>query len=94
MRNGPEFIRAARLFAGLLAAGWSASLAAAQASPDEETRLLRHPTLSRKLVAFAYGGDIWTVSRNGGQAHRITATPGVETDPSFSPDGSQLAFTA
>ena len=58
------------------------------------TRLLRRPTVSKDLVAFAYGGDIWTVSRAGGQARRITATPQVETDPRFSPDGAQLAFTA
>ncbi|MBI4476971.1 MAG: PD40 domain-containing protein [Acidobacteria bacterium] len=58
------------------------------------TRLLRRPTVSRDLVAFAYGGDIWTVPRAGGQARRLTATPQVETDPRFSPDGSRIAFTA
>jgi len=58
------------------------------------TRLLRHPTVSRELVAFQYAGDLWVVSRSGGQARRLTATPGVETDPYFSPDGSQIAFTA
>src|SRR5215510_4444065 len=60
----------------------------------QETRLLRHPTVSRDLVAFEYAGDLWTVSRSGGQARRLTATPGVEIDPCFSPDGSQIAFTA
>ena len=58
------------------------------------TRLLRHPTVSRDLVAFAYAGDLWAVSRSGGLARRLTSTPGVETDPYFSPDGSQIAFTA
>ncbi|HEU4386600.1 MAG TPA: PDZ domain-containing protein, partial [Blastocatellia bacterium] len=58
------------------------------------TRLLRHPTVSRDLVAFEYAGDLWVVSRGGGQARRLTATPGVESDPHFSPDGSQIAFTA
>jgi tricorn protease len=60
----------------------------------EGTRLLRRPTVSRDLVAFAYGGDIWTVPRSGGQARRVTATPQAETDPRFSPDGSHIAFTA
>jgi tricorn protease len=46
------------------------------------------------LVAFEYAGDLWVVSRNGGQARRLTATPGVEIDPHFSLDGSQIAFTA
>ncbi|MCM3901994.1 MAG: PDZ domain-containing protein [Pyrinomonadaceae bacterium] len=58
------------------------------------TRLLRHPTVSRDLVAFAYGGDLWVVSRSGGEARRLTSTSGAETDPYFSPDASQIAFTA
>jgi tricorn protease len=60
----------------------------------EETRLLRRPTVSRELVAFAYGSDLWAVARTGGQARRLTSTPYVETDPRFSPDGSRIAFTA
>lgn len=58
------------------------------------TRLLRHPTVSHDSVAFEYAGDLWIVSRTGGQAHRLTSTPGVEIDPYFSPDGTQVAFTA
>src|SRR5260370_4476183 len=62
--------------------------------PAQGTRLLRHPTVSRDSVAFEYAGDLWIVSRSGGQARRLTSTPNVETDPYFPPDGSQLAFTA
>jgi tricorn protease len=62
--------------------------------PVQGTRLLRHPTVSRDSVAFEYAGDLWIVSRSGGPARRLTSTPNVETDPYFSPDGSQLAFTA
>src|SRR3989441_3877506 len=58
------------------------------------TRLLRHPTVSHDSVAFEYAGDLWVVSRIGGQARRLTSTPGAEIDPFFSPDGSQIAFTA
>jgi tricorn protease len=58
------------------------------------TRLLRHPTVSRDSIAFEYAGDLWIVPRNGGQARRLTISPGVEIDPYFSPDGSQIAFTA
>ena len=65
---------------------WSATAA-------QGTRLLRQPTISLDLVAFEYGGDLWVVARNGGQARRLTSTPGVETEPHFSPDGSQIAFT-
>src|SRR6266567_2159958 len=58
------------------------------------TRLLRHPTVSRDSVAFEYAGDLWVVSRTGGQARRLTSTQGAELDPYFSPDGSQIAFTS
>ena len=58
------------------------------------TRLLRHPTVSRESIAFEYAGDLWIVSRSGGTARRLTSTPSFETDPYFSPDGSQIAFTA
>src|ERR1041384_8354212 len=58
------------------------------------TRLLRHPTVSRDSVAFEYAGDLWLVARGGGSARRLTSTPSLEIDPYFSPDGSQIAFTA
>jgi len=58
------------------------------------TRLLRHPTVSRDQIAFEYAGDLWLVSRNGGQARRITSTQGLEIEPYFSPDGTQIAFSA
>src|SRR4051794_20904418 len=57
------------------------------------TRLLRHPAVSKELVAFEYAGDLWVVGRNGGSARRLTATPGTETEPQFSPDGSLIAYT-
>jgi tricorn protease len=72
----------------------SASGSAFAPAQAHDTRLLRHPTVSRDLVAFAYAGDLWTVGRAGGQARRLTATEGVETEPAFSPDGSRIAFTA
>jgi tricorn protease len=58
------------------------------------TRLLRHPTVSRDQIAFEYAGDLWLVSRSGGQARRITSTQGLEIEPYFSPDGTQIAFSA
>jgi tricorn protease len=58
------------------------------------TRLLRDPSLGPTTIAFAYGGDIWTVSRQGGEARRITSTPAVEMDPQISPDGRSIAFTS
>jgi tricorn protease len=55
--------------------------------------LLRKPALSRTQIVFSYAGDLWSVGREGGEAKRLTTSPGVETDPVFSPDGSQIAFT-
>src|SRR5437667_371706 len=54
------------------------------------TRLLRSPTVSRDLVALAYAGDLWVVSRSGGAARRLTATPGVEADPRSEEHTSEL----
>ncbi|HET7322115.1 MAG TPA: PDZ domain-containing protein, partial [Longimicrobiaceae bacterium] len=59
----------------------------------QSTRMLRQPDVSAQYVAFAYAGDIWLTSRNGGEARRVTSSPTVESDPHFSPDGRWLAFT-
>jgi tricorn protease len=55
--------------------------------------LLRKPTVSRTHVAFVYGDDLWIVPREGGDARRLTSGVGLESEPVFSPDGSQIAFT-
>src|SRR5688500_782720 len=59
-----------------------------------QTRLLRQPTISSSQVAFVYGGDIWTASKNGGEAKRITSTAATEASPVFSPDGNWIAFSS
>src|SRR5688572_22786589 len=87
-------LRAFAFTAPLLITLSSGVSAQTQAGDDKSgTRLLRHPAVSRDLIAFAHGADLWTVPRAGGQARRLTATPEVETDPKFSPDGSLIAFT-
>src|ERR1700683_2622147 len=65
-------------------------LAVGQSDPP---LLLRFPTVSKTQIVFNYGGDLWIVSREGGDARRLTAGVGVETLPSFSPDGTMIAFT-
>ena len=55
--------------------------------------LLRDPTVSQTQIVFSYGGDLWIVSRDGGDARRLTSDIGEETNASFSPDGTMVAFT-
>ena len=56
--------------------------------------LLRSPSLSQDKIAFRYADDVWTVPRQGGEAERLTSNGNVAAGPSFSPDGSQIAYTA
>src|SRR5690606_27148354 len=60
---------------------------------QEETLLLRNPSVSQSHVAFVYGGDIWIADKSGANARRLTSNPGVELNPIFSPDGQRIAFT-
>jgi len=59
----------------------------------QSTRLLRQPDVSATSVAFGYGGDLWVVGRDGGDARRLTSSPAEESNPHFSPDGRWIAFT-
>ena len=61
--------------------------------PGPRPLLMRHPTASATTIAFAYAGDLWTVPRRGGEAVRLTSSPGTESDPFFSPDGRWIAFS-
>ena len=58
-----------------------------------QTKLLRYPDIHGDRVAFVYAGDLWTASAQGGWAVRLTAHPGLELFPRFSPDGKWIAFT-
>ena len=74
------------------AIGLSALLSAAAVAPAQ-TRLLRYPDIHGDRVVFTYGGDLWTADVSGGDASRLTATPGIELFAKFSPDGRWIAFT-
>ncbi|MGA2531475.1 MAG: PDZ domain-containing protein [Candidatus Aminicenantales bacterium] len=78
-----------------LALGLLVLLAAAPAkTADSGTPwLFQKPALSRTDIVFVFAGDLWTVPRAGGEAKRLTSSPGAETNPVFSPDGSLIAFT-
>jgi len=81
---------AARLLVAALAPLCVPALAAAQI----DARMFRQPDVSATHIAFVYAGDIWVVPKTGGLATRLTSAPGEELFPRFSPDGSQLAFSA
>ncbi len=49
--------------------------------------------MNGSVIVFAFGGDLWSVSRAGGAANRLTSSPGTESAPFLSPDGSTIAFT-
>jgi tricorn protease len=55
--------------------------------------LLRHPAMSRTQIVFEYGGELWSVPRGGGQARVLASGMDLLSQPIFSPDGSQIAFT-
>ena len=67
--------------------------AAAPAAEAQGTRLLRDPDVGTTDIVFVHANDLWLVSRDGGDARRLTSAEGAETDPAFSPDGRWIAFT-
>ncbi len=77
----------------LITALFTLILSTAAFSADE-TRLLRLPDIHGDTVAFVYAGDIYVAAVAGGTARRLTSHEGLELFPKFSPDGSQIAFSA
>lgn len=68
---------------------WMGLSLLAQDSPT----LFRSPALSRTHIVFEYAGDLWIVEREGGTARRLTTAPGLESGPTFSPDGRWVAYS-
>ena len=56
--------------------------------------MVSEPNLSPngKQVAFSWRGDIWVAATSGGAARRLTTDIGDDSQPHFSPDGSEIAF--
>lgn len=74
----------ALLFAILLCAGI--------ASAADTPLLVQEPALNKTEIVFVYGGYLWSVPRDGGEARQLT-TGGHESSPVFSPDGKWIAFS-
>ena len=60
---------------------------------SESPLLMQAPTLNASHIVFAYGGELWDVSREGGAARQLTSGAGQKSSPHFSPDGKWIAFT-
>ncbi|MGB2714516.1 MAG: PDZ domain-containing protein [Vicinamibacterales bacterium] len=82
-----------KVFRGVLCLAF-VLICSAAALAQIDARMLRYPAVSKTQIAFVYAGDVWLVSKEGGTAVRLTASPGEESFPRFSPDGSKVAFSA
>lgn len=60
-----------------------------------EAYFLSNPCLTPdgETVIFSFEGDLWKANIKDGEAARITAMQGYETNPRVSPDGKWIAFT-
>ena len=70
--------------------------AAARAQESSKTRpgYYRFPAIHGDTIIFTAEGDLWSVSAQGGVAHRLTSDVGMEDDAAISPDGKMVAFSA
>ena len=57
-------------------------------------KLMQYMDVSDTQIVFVYGGDIWLAPKEGGRAVQLTTSPGEESWPKFSPDGTHIAYTA
>jgi len=68
-------------------------LATINAKAQDESRLMRFPTIYGSKVVFSYAGDLYSADTSGGLARKLTNFAGYEMFARFSPDGKQIAFT-
>ncbi len=54
----------------------------------------RFPDIHEKTIIFSAEGDLWTIGLGGGLAKRLTTHAEDEMNPSISPDGKTVAFSA
>jgi tricorn protease len=66
----------------------------AAATVSAEPAYIRHPDLHEETLVFCAEADLWLTDMSGGAPRRLTTHDGNEYFPQFSPDGSQVAFTA
>ncbi len=95
--------RSVRSWCGrVLATGLLSAMAAGAAPPARAAAelgaaaatLMRFPNASQGRIVFVAHGNLWSVPRAGGTALRLTADPGQDVMPRYSPDGKWIAYTA
>lgn len=77
----------------LIASTALTAIAFTQAQAEDGTHLLRDPAISKDHIAFIYAGDLWIADKEGKSAKRLTSSASEESDPTFSPDGTKIAYT-
>lgn len=70
------------------------SMAAGAAMSSAQIAFLTKPDIHGDEVLFTAEGDLWLGSIGDHSAKRITSDPGTEYNAKFSPDGSEIAFSA
>ena len=57
---------------------------------------LRYPSISPdgKSVVFSYGGDLYIVASEGGEARKLTSHQAYDYAPVWSPDGKTIVFAS
>lgn len=74
---------------------WSFAALGQLSAQSKEAYFLSQPVLTpdAKAVIFSFEGDLWRTEVSNGQAYRLTAMQGYESNPRVSPDGKWIAFT-
>ncbi len=71
-------------------------LASSLFASDDSPLWLRKNSISPdgSKIAFCYQGDIFVVDANGGKAVQITSNPAYDSDPIWTPDGTNIVFSS
>jgi tricorn protease len=69
-------------------------LSLATAAAGGEARFVSYPDIRGDRIVFAWEGDLYTTSVEGGAAIRLTSHPAGELAPKISPDGKWIAYSA
>ncbi len=59
---------------------------------SEDLGYYRQPSIHNNNIVFVSDDDLWSVSRDGGLAKRLTANIGLASQPKISPSGNQIAY--